>query len=130
MKKQFIALLILAVIGICTQCATAQTYNPIAVHDFGTDSITQLDKQLRVTSLTIDAKMNQIRVYYDIVLLSNNVVVTVVGSGSYIRDNNTPALNFNALRTSSIGQSIAYMIAQDIGKIKSLETIETDLIQK
>jgi len=130
MKKQIIALLILAVIGICTQCATAQNYTPIATKSLGVDSLTQLDKELRVVSLNIDSKMNQIRVYYEIVLLNDSVYVTTLSGGSYIRDNNTSFKNFDALRVSSVGQGITYLITQDIGKINSVQTLETDLQQK
>lgn len=130
MKKQLIAILILAVIGICTQCACAQNYTPIATKSLGVDSLTQLDKEIWVHTLNIDSKMHQIRVYYDVVLLSNNVFVTAVNSGSYIRDNNTPSQNFNALKSNSLGQGITYLITQDIGKIQSGKTIETDLLQK
>lgn len=130
MKKQIAVILILATVFICTQCATAQNYTPIATHDFGVDSVTGLDKQLQVWQLTIDVKSNKIIVVYDIVLVSNNVVVSVLRTDSYVRDNTTLTTNFNALRTSSLGQGIAYLINQDIGKINSFETLVTDLLQK
>lgn len=130
MKKQIIAILILLIIGLFSQCAFAQSYNPIAVKAFGVDSATQLDKQVRIWQLLIDAKAEKITVFYDIVLVSNNIVVSIIKADTYIRDNSTSFKNFTSLRTSTLGQGISYLINQDVGRVQSLETIVNDLIQK
>ena len=127
MKKtiKLVALFLFLALGL-----KAQSYSPIAVRDFGTDSLTQLNKQMWVKAVNIDASMHQITVRYDMVLLSNSQYVTTFNSGSYVRDNNTAEQNFTLLKESHIGQGITNLINQDLMKIQSEKTIESDLMQK
>lgn len=129
MKKQIITLLILAIIGVCTQCATAQN-TPIATKSFGVDSVSGLNKNLVVYGININTDMQRIEVLYKIVLVSTTGTQFEVSRASFIRDNSTNAGNFNVLRNSSLGQGLSYSVLQDIGKIQSFETLITDLQQK
>ena len=111
--------------------AQSETYKYIiASKDFGTDSLSGLNKQLIVWGLFPNAKTACISVYYDIVLINNNRVITILTTGIYYADNNTDAKNFDVLFSSPLGVGIKADIAYDLLKIQSDKTVEQDLIQK
>jgi hypothetical protein len=105
-------------------------YIPVALHDFGIDSITGLRKQLLVKSLFLDAEHSNISVNYDIILLSPNGIILKLSSGNYIRDNGTSAHHFDTLRASSLGIGISASILEDLNNIKSIKTYINDLLEQ
>ena len=102
----------------------------VAYKDFGTDSLTGLNKMLIVSGFKADNKTACISVFYDIVLINNGRVITTLSSGIYYTDNNTDARNFDALFGGGLGMGIRADISGDLLMIKSFETIEQDLLQK
>ena len=127
MKK--IILAIALIFSLTSKAQTISTYTPLAVHDFGTDSITGLDRQLWVKDFTVNAPMRRITIEYQIVYLSNNLPI-LSNEGSYIVDDSTPALNFTNYWSSSIGVAIRADFANDLNKIHSYPTLVTDLVQE
>ncbi len=115
---------------------------PIATKKF-TNNKLQLDQQIVVWQLTIDAKSEIIVIVYQIETLSpTGIIVATSDNQTYTRYNKQPLLDadgitiitqgnmkFDALRSSALGQGIAGLIGSDLNLIKSLDTLITDLAQ-
>jgi hypothetical protein len=105
-----------------------EQYIPIAIHDFGIDQDTGLQKQLWVWQITIDKKSNKIAVIYDIILIApTGIALMILKTGSYIRDNDTDSQHFATMQAGPLGQGITISITEDLDKIQSFETLEQDL---
>lgn len=103
---------------------------PIAIKDFGIDTDSGLNKQLIVYGMNINTDMERIELLYKIVLISPTGIQFEQSRGSYIRDNSTGAKNFDALRSSQLGQGITSDIESDLTLIKTFDSFSEDLIQK
>ena len=102
----------------------------IATKDFGTDSISGLNKKLIVFGLNINDDMQRIEVLYKICLITPNGKQIEQSRSIYYFDNSTANKNYDALEASAIGLAIKADISNDMLKIKSINTLETDLQQK
>lgn len=127
MKK---LLLSLSLSFLLSGCVFATT--PIATKSLGVDSITGLDKQVQVWQLTIDAKAEKIVVVYDVVLLYNGKVVSVLSTDMYTRENRPAHTDmagntidadnrFSQYRSSQLGQAIEAMIQQTINAYPNVQ---------
>lgn len=114
---------------------------PIATKKF-TNSDLQLDQQIVVWQLTIDAFSEIVVVVYRIETLSpTGVVVSISDNQTYTRYNKAAQIDiagnetsssnmkFDTLRNSALGQGISGLITQDLNLIESLNTIVSDLAQ-
>ena len=100
---------------------------PIAIKDFGMDSVSGMNKQLIVYGLNINTDTQTIEVNYKIVLVSPTGLQFEQSRYSYIRDNNTPVMHFDTLQASQIGIGIKSVISNDLNLIQSYESLSKDL---
>ena len=129
MKKVIIFVTLIFSIGLKAQNITP-TYTPYAAHDFGTDSLTNLDKQIKVLDFDCNAVSRKITVTYEVVLLTPSGVPLQCFTGTYLIDDSTSALNYTNYWNSAIGIAIRADFASDMLKIKSFSTLQNDLQQQ
>ena len=105
-------------------------YTPLASKSFGTDTDTGLEKQLVAHTILISAVDERIDVLYDVVLMSpTGLMVSVVESSRYIRDNSGNNPKYDQLHDSDLGKGIMAIIQNDLNGITSYATINDDLLQ-
>lgn len=108
-------------------------YSPYAMHDFGIDSITGLDKQIKIIDFDCNAISRRIVVTYEVVLKTRNDssgVFLQCYTDRYIIDDSTPSLNYTNYWNSAIGIAIRADFASDLNRINSYTTFRDSLQQR
>ena len=100
----------------------------IATKSIGTDSVTGLQQNVNVWSLSINARTSEVFVTYNIETLAPNGIAVYQGPDMIYRRFNKPAsggnaadMRYDALSASSVGRMIAGMIANDLSKWPNLQ---------
>ena len=105
-------------------------YTPLASKSFGTDTDTGLEKQLVAHTIIISAVDERVDVLYDVLLMSpTGLMVSVVESSRYSRDNSGNNPKYDQLHDSDLGKGVMSIIQNDLNGITSYNSRNNDLLQ-